>query len=111
MKRPKRDEPGKGVPSAFESPEGDEVIRRAFAGHTSNLAAYLFGKHKGYLRYLSVRLRKDKDYIAIATRFNEATFDFEVAFGTGVTLIAALVSLDKSIAKNAWKLDKYRSFA
>lgn len=88
---------------------GDTALAKVFGEVASHLASYLFGVNHYYLVSMSLRRKGPKDYLATLLRVNEELFAREVVFGTGETACAALVNLSKSVAKGAWKRDKFNS--
>lgn len=110
MKRAKRPQVGQGVPSALEPPTGDDVLRRALGAVASNLASYTGGKNEAALVSVSVRRRAPSNYIAVARRLNDVDCVYQVTFGAGRSFLEALLSLDKAIAKGAWKRDRFAEF-
>lgn len=85
-----------------------ELLRAAISKNASVLASYLYGSNAPSLQKFSLVHRAAKDYIAVMTRLNQDTLVQEVAFGTGTGALGAIIGLCNSIAKGAWKPDKFQ---
>lgn len=83
------------------------MLARAFGENVSHLASYLYGSNAHCLVSLSMRRRGPKDFMVVLTRMNEGEFRREVVFGTGTTATEALANLSRTIARGAWKADKF----
>lgn len=83
-----------------------ERLERLIAGQFSNLAHCLKSASKAHYGGFSLTCRSDGGWYAVG-RGADDDMNPVVAFGSGPTWVAALVSLNQSIAKGYWKPDRF----
>lgn len=81
------------------------AVEKVLAANLSNLWGELKDDY-GLFSRLSVSAREDGSFLAVITKVSDEQGPL-AAFGSGDSVVAALVALSASICKGAWKPDRY----
>ena len=82
------------------------ALEMALGKYVSNLWGAIRKTGPGGVYLVSVRLKSEGVWVALAKRYEPGTTAPQIAFGTGTTFGGALAQLNRSVSRGEWKVDR-----